>query len=142
MLAAVVLYGLGYAESWQLTRTRGGWQLICWALVLSLPVSVPLAWAWAPPSWSEVGWQGLASLGYVTVFSMLVGFVFWYRGLALGGCRGCGAAAAGADLPRVPMGGLLLSEPTDPSLTVTCAAVLGCVVASKRFRGVVARVLR
>lgn len=37
MLAAVLVCGLGYAEGAVLSRRLGGWQVICWALVLSLP---------------------------------------------------------------------------------------------------------
>ena len=36
MLAAVVVCGLGYAEGARLSRTLAGWQVISWALVLSL----------------------------------------------------------------------------------------------------------
>ena len=35
MFAAIVVCGLGYAEGAQLSRKLGGWQVICWALVLS-----------------------------------------------------------------------------------------------------------
>ena len=53
------------------------------ALVLSLPLSLPLAaltWPAAPQSTAAWG-----ALGYVAVFSMWLGFFAWYRGLALGG---------------------------------------------------------
>src|SRR3984957_8291350 len=39
MLAAVVVCGLGYAEGAKLSRTLGGWQVISWALVFSLPAT-------------------------------------------------------------------------------------------------------
>lgn len=48
MLLAVLICGLGYAEGARLSRTLGGWQVISWALVLSLPLMAPLAWLWAP----------------------------------------------------------------------------------------------
>jgi drug/metabolite transporter (DMT)-like permease len=63
----------------------GGPQAIAWALVLSLPLLLPLS-LW-------LGWSGgfaaspraWAGFAYVSVFSMLIGFFFWYKGLALGG---------------------------------------------------------
>ncbi|MGN6153275.1 MAG: DMT family transporter, partial [Lysobacteraceae bacterium] len=85
MLAAIVACGLGYAEGARLSRRLGGWQVICWALVLALPVMLPLALATMPATFAHVrppAWIGLA---YVSLFSMLIGFVFWYRGLAAGG---------------------------------------------------------
>ena len=39
MLAAIVVCGLGYAEGASLSRKLGGWQVICWALAISLPVA-------------------------------------------------------------------------------------------------------
>ncbi|ODA18952.1 transporter, partial [Achromobacter xylosoxidans] len=90
MLAAIVVCGMGYAEGARLSRTLGGWQVISWALVLSLPVMLPLTLLTWPPSFAQVtpaGWIGLA---YVSLFSMLIGFVFWYRGLAQGGIAAVG----------------------------------------------------
>ena len=36
MIASVIVSGLGYAEG-ALTKALGGWQVICWALIVSLP---------------------------------------------------------------------------------------------------------
>jgi drug/metabolite transporter (DMT)-like permease len=57
--------------------------VICWALVLSLPVTLPLgALSWPRTALPAAAWVGFA---YVAVFSMWLGFFAWYRGLALGG---------------------------------------------------------
>ena len=85
MLAAIVACGLGYAEGARLSRDLGGWQVISWALVLSLPLMLPLTWLTWPASFDGVDAAALWGLAYVSLFSMLIGFVFWYRGLALGG---------------------------------------------------------
>ena len=55
MLFAIVLCGLGYAEGAKLSRTPGGWQVISWALVLSLPVMIPLVFLLFPSSVANVG---------------------------------------------------------------------------------------
>ncbi len=85
MLAAVALCGLGYAEGAALSRQLGGWQVIGWALILALPLMLCAAWLTQPASFSAVAPAAWVSLGYVSLFSMLVGFIFWYRGLAAGG---------------------------------------------------------
>lgn len=43
-----------------------------------------------PPSFSVIAAPAWAGLAYVSLFSMLIGFFFWYRGLAQGGIAGVG----------------------------------------------------
>lgn len=85
MLASIIVCGLGYAEGARLTKDLGGWQVICWALVMSLPLMMLLTFITLPANLSAISQQAWISLGYVSVFSMLIGFVFWYRGLSIGG---------------------------------------------------------
>ncbi|PMZ43126.1 EamA family transporter, partial [Pseudomonas sp. GW247-3R2A] len=71
-------------------KTLGGWQVISWALVVSLPIVAPLTWWLTPSSFSGISAPAWLSLAYVSLFSMLIGFVFWYRGLAQGGIAAVG----------------------------------------------------
>ncbi|HEX3634782.1 MAG TPA: DMT family transporter, partial [Paraburkholderia sp.] len=64
MLAAIIVCGLGYAEGARLSRHLGGWQVISWALVLSLPVMLPLAWWTRPASFEGVSHAALWGLAY------------------------------------------------------------------------------
>ncbi len=80
MIAAVLACGLGYAEGARLSRRLGGWQVISWALVLSLPVMLPLALWTLPEDLGAVSTSGWLALAYVSLFSMMIGFIFWYRG--------------------------------------------------------------
>lgn len=133
MLAAIVLCGLGYAEGASLSRRLGGWQVISWALLLALPVMAVLAISTAPGGWSGISrpeWLGLA---YVSVFSMLVGFVFWYRGLALGGIAGVGQLQLLQPFFGLALAGLLLGEPVAWSMILVTALVVCCVFGAKRF---------
>ena len=132
MLGAIVLGGLGYAEGATLSRRLGGLQVISWALVLSLPVMAIVALASAPASTAAVttgAWLGLA---YVSVFSMYVGFVFWYRGLALGGIAGVGQLQLLQPFMGLFLAGALLGEPVAPGMVAACAVVVLCVVGARR----------
>lgn len=42
LLGAVLAAAIGYAEGAILARTFGAWQVICWSLVLSVPVLLPI----------------------------------------------------------------------------------------------------
>ncbi|WP_163579313.1 EamA family transporter, partial [Klebsiella pneumoniae] len=81
---------LGYAEGARLSRRLGGWQVISWALVVSLPLMLPLTLYIMPHDWSVIGQGAWLGLAYVSLFSMLIGFIFWYRGLAQGGIAAVG----------------------------------------------------
>ena len=133
MVAAVLLCGLGYAEGATLSRRLGGWQVISWALVLALPAMAAVAFWTLPPSWRGIGLPVWAGFAYVSVFSMLVGFVFWYRGLALGGIAGVGQLQLLQPFFGLTLAGLLLHEPVPPAMVAVTALVVLCVAGAKRF---------
>ncbi|MDH1702441.1 DMT family transporter [Comamonas terrigena] len=132
MLLAVAVCGLGYAEGAKLSRSLGGWQVISWALVLSLPVMLPLTlWLW-PADLGAVrapAWWGLA---YVALFSMWLGFVFWYRGLAQGGIAAVGQLQLLQPLLGLALAAWLLGEAVSPAMLAVTVAVIACVAGAKR----------
>jgi drug/metabolite transporter (DMT)-like permease len=133
MLAAIVLCGLGYAEGARLTRSLGGWQVISWALVLALPVMLPAAVLMAPASLDGVGVPALAALAYVSLFSMLIGFVFWYRGLSQGGIAKVGQLQLLQPFMGLALAALLLHEPVGPALVLVALCVVACVAGARRY---------
>ncbi|MCM2472084.1 DMT family transporter [Rhizobium sp. CG5] len=133
MLAAIVVCGLGYAEGAKLSRALGGWQVICWALVLSLPMMLALSLATLPPSFAAIGSPAWAGLAYVSLFSMLIGFIFWYRGLAQGGIAAVGQLQLLQPFFGLALAASLLHEPVSPSLLIVTLCVVGCVAGAKRF---------
>ena len=83
LLAAMLCAAVGYGYGARLSQQMRAEHVICWVLVMALPLTLPLAivnWPATPPRASA--WWGFA---YVAVFSMWLGFFAWYRGLALGG---------------------------------------------------------
>ena len=133
MVAAIVVCGLGYAEGATLSRRLGGWQVISWALVLALPVMIVLGAATLPAHWSGIGAPAWLGLGYVSVFSMLVGFIFWYRGLALGGIAGVGQLQLLQPFFGLSLAALLLGEPVAWTMIAVTALVVLCVAGARRF---------
>ena len=133
MLAAVVTCGLGYAEGARLSHTLGGWQVISWALVLSLPIMLALTvWRW-PSSFTNISVSAWIGLLYVSVFSMFIGFIFWYRGLALGGIAAVGQLQLLQPFMGLMLAALLLHETVSTGMiTSTLGAVL-CVIGAKKY---------
>jgi drug/metabolite transporter (DMT)-like permease len=133
MVAAVVACGLGYAEGARLSRRLGGWQVISWALVVALPVMALIAALTLPEVWTGIGGPAWLGLAYVSVFSMLVGFVFWYRGLALGGIAGVGQLQLLQPFFGLALAGLLLGEPVAWGMIAVTGLVVLCVAGAKRY---------
>ena len=83
LLAAVVSAASGYVSGAQLSARMPPEQVICWVLVLSLPLTVPVSVAyWPDTAIRPSSWIGFI---YVALFSMWLGFFAWYRALAIGG---------------------------------------------------------
>ncbi|WP_166381089.1 DMT family transporter [Catellatospora methionotrophica] len=134
LLVAVVLCGLGYAEGGALSRELGGARTICWALLLSLPVTVPVTLAAGladPPRADTTGW---AAFGYLTAISMFLGFFAWYAGLARGGIAQVGQIQLAQPVLTLAWSALLLGETVTAASIVAALVVLGCVVLIQRTR--------
>ncbi len=83
LLGAMLCAAVGYGYGARLSQHMQPEHVICWALVIALPLTLPLAaWTWPTATLNTSAWLGFA---YLAVFSMWLGFFAWYRGLALGG---------------------------------------------------------
>jgi drug/metabolite transporter (DMT)-like permease len=133
MLLAILACGLGYAEGAKLSKTLGGWQVISWALVVSLPIVAPLTWWLTPASFSGISAPAWWSLAYVSLFSMLIGFVFWYRGLAQGGIAAVGQLQLLQPFFGLALAATLLHEQVSLGMLGVTVAVILCVVGARRF---------
>jgi drug/metabolite transporter (DMT)-like permease len=133
MLAAIVVCGLGYAEGGRLSRKLGGWQVISWALVLSLPVMLVLGLMTMPPSFGSIGESAWLGLAYVALFSMLIGFIFWYRGLAQGGIAAVGQLQLLQPFFGLALAALLLHEEVNDLMVLATVGVVACVAGARRF---------
>ncbi|MEO9339729.1 DMT family transporter [Mesorhizobium sp. SB112] len=133
MIAAVILCGWGYAEGAVLSRRYGGWQVICWALLLGLPFMLPLAIVTLPSTWGDITVPAWIGLAYVSVFSMLVGFVFWYRGLAIGGTATVGQLQLLQPFLGLLLAGLLLGEHVAWTMIAAALLVVVFVALAKKF---------
>jgi len=133
MVLAIILCGLGYAEGAKLSSSIGGWQVISWALVISLPFMLPLMFFLFPSSIEQVepiSWIGLA---YISIFSMFVGFIFWYRGLALGGIAAVGQLQLLQPFLGLFLAASILHEQVSFWMIGTTLGVILCVAGSRKF---------
>ena len=134
LLVGLALCALGYAEGGALARELGGWQTICWALLLSLPVVAPLALVAGSratcPAAPTRGWGSPTC----RVVSMFLGFFAWYAGLARGGVAKIGQVQLAQPVLTLVWAAALLGEEVGLATVAASLAVLLCVVATQRTR--------
>jgi len=82
---AVISVSIGYAVGGRLSKELGGWQVICWALVISFPFIIIPTINYAPQSLFDFSLSTYIGFLYLTIISQLFGFFLWYKGLAMGG---------------------------------------------------------
>jgi len=64
---------------------------------------------------------------------MMVGFIFWYRGLVLGGISGVGQLQLLQPFFGLLLAAVFLGEPVAWGMIASAAAVVVCVAGAKRF---------
>jgi len=107
--------------------------VISWALVLSLPAMLVLAAVQWPANLAAVGAPAWLGLAYVSLFSMLIGFMFWYRGLAQGGIAAVGQLQLLQPFFGLALAASLLHEAVSPGMVGVTLAVILCVIGAKKF---------
>ena len=76
---------VGYVEGGELSRKMNPRSVISWALVISLPVNIVMSYVTFNTQYVHAGPIAWTSFLYLSLFSMFIGFFFWYEGLAVGG---------------------------------------------------------
>ncbi len=135
LLVAIAIAGLGYAEGGALSREYGGWRVICWAIILALPVTVPVtgvAVLVAPQRPVTAG--ALAGLAYVGTMSMCLGFFAWYHAMATGGVARIGRLQLAQPALTVAWSALLLGEQVSWLSAAAAAAVIAATAAGRNAR--------
>jgi drug/metabolite transporter (DMT)-like permease len=131
LLLAVVSTAVGYVAGARVAAELPAEQVICWVLVLSLPLTVPMSLASWPDAPVRVGaWGGFA---YVTLFSMWLGFFAWYRGLALGGTVRVSQVQLVQPFLALLFAVPVLGETLDATTVLFSLAVIAVVFVSKKM---------
>lgn len=131
LLAAMGCAAIGYAYGARLSQRMPAEFVICWALVIALPITLPLALATRPhAALPTSAWIGF---GYVAVFSMWIGFFAWYRGLALGGTVRVSQVQLVQPFLSMLFAVPLLRERLDLLTTAFALAVIATVFAGRRM---------
>jgi len=92
-----------------------------------------VAFLYRPVSFAAIETPALIGLAYVSLFSMLIGFIFWYRGLSQGGIAAVGQLQLLQPFFGLTLAATLLHESVTWSMLAVTVAVILCVAGAKRF---------
>ncbi|NEE17846.1 DMT family transporter [Streptomyces sp. SID7499] len=135
LFAALLVCAAGYTEGGRLARIMPGWQVIGWALVLCLPLTVPVAALALAHEPVHLTAHSVTGLLWVAVGSQFVGLVVWYRGMAAIGIPKASQLQLAQPLLTLVWSVLLLGEHLTVAAPLTAAAVLVCIAVTQRSRG-------
>jgi drug/metabolite transporter (DMT)-like permease len=134
LFASVAICGTGYAFSGTLSRRMPGWEVISWAVAISLPGLLPLSLYLWPRDVIMVPWSSWAGLLYLALISQYFGFWLWNNALALGGVARMGQIQLLQPFATLALAALLLGETIDFRIILFATAVVVVVALGLRAR--------
>ncbi len=134
LMVAVGVCGTGYAFAGTLSRRMPGWEVISWAVVLSLPVLAPLTLMLWPDNAADAPWPSWAGLAYVAFVSQYLGFWLWNNALAAGGVARIGQLQLLQPFATLAIAALVLGETVDLRMIFFATAVVVVVGIGLRAR--------
>ena len=135
LLAALAVAAVGYAEGGRLARKMPGWQVIAWGLLLSLPVSLPVTLVALAHETPHPTAAAIVGMAYVSLFSMFLGFLAWYRGLAGAGVAKASQIQLAQPMLTIAWSVPVLGESAGAPAVLTGVVVAACVLVTQRTRG-------
>ncbi len=135
LFGALLVCAAGYTEGGRLARVMPGWQVIGWALVLCVPLTVPMAAVALSFEPVHLTAHSVTGLLWVAAGSQFLGLVVWYRGMAAIGIPKASQLQLAQPLLTLVWSVLLLGEHLTVAAPLTAAAVLICIAVTQRARG-------
>ncbi|MFJ9681483.1 DMT family transporter [Streptomyces sp. NPDC101194] len=132
LFGALLVCAAGYTEGGRLAGIMPGWQVVGWALVLSLPLAVVGAAVALPSEPVRATAHGVLGLLWVAAGSTFLGLYVWYRGMAEIGVPRASQLQLAQPLLTLVWSFFLLGEEVSAAAPVAAVAVLVCIAATQR----------
>jgi len=123
LACAALSAACGYVISGKLARTRPGWEVISWALVVTAPLSLAGTFFTWETGIHAPDAHALMALAYLALGSMFAGFIFWNWGMAIGGIARVGQVQLLQSFVTLGLSALLLGETVTPVMLGFALAV-------------------
>lgn len=129
---AAISAALGYALGGRLANSLPGWEVICWALVFTLPLTLPVFLWQLGETWQTVSTTHWLGFLYLAFISQLLGFFLWYHSLALGGITRISQLQLLQPFVTLTAAWLWMEEPFHVSNLIAAGLIVGIVSITQR----------
>jgi drug/metabolite transporter (DMT)-like permease len=134
LLGSIASGAIGYTLSGRLLQAMRGWEVICWAVVATLPIALPATWVLWPPDLAEVPAQAWVALGYVAIVSQVLAFFLWNAAMAIGGIARIAQLQLLQPFTIVALAAVVNGESIDAETILFAAAVVATVLIGQRMQ--------
>jgi drug/metabolite transporter (DMT)-like permease len=134
LVGSIVSSAIGYTLLGRLSFGLPGWEVICWALVITLPLAIPGALVLWPAHAAAIPVSAWAAFLYVALMSQLFGFFAWNAGLALGGIARVSQMQLLQPFVIVGLAAVINHEPVEIETLLFAAAVVASVMIGRTMR--------
>jgi drug/metabolite transporter (DMT)-like permease len=134
LVGSIVSAALGYTLSGRLMPAMRGWEVICWAVVATLPITLPATWLLWPPDFAAVPIQAFAALGYLAIVSQVLAFFVWNAAMAIGGIARVAQLQLLQPFAIVALAALINGERIEAETILFAIAVVATVLIGQRMQ--------
>jgi drug/metabolite transporter (DMT)-like permease len=135
LFGAITASAVGYTFSGRLTAQMPGWEVISWALVMALPISLPAAALTMPADPMQIALKPWLAVLYVALFSQWIAFFAWNAGMAIGGIARVSQVLLLQPFVTFALAAWFNDETITLQILLFAAAVVATVAISTRTRG-------
>ncbi|MFE7359134.1 DMT family transporter [Streptomyces sp. NPDC057543] len=132
LFGALLVCAAGYTEGGRLAGVMPGWQVVGWALIVSLPLAVAGAAIALPLEPVRPTAHGVIGLVWVAAGSTFLGLYVWYRGMAEIGVPRASQLQLAQPMLTLVWSLLVLGEKVSAAAPVAAIAVLVCIAVTQR----------
>ena len=133
LLIACLANGISYAVGGNLSRTMNAKEVISWSLVIALPINALFSILTFESNYLQADLIAWSSFLYLSIFSMFIGFFFWYGGMAIGGISRVSQVQLLQPFCTLFASAILVSEPITAINIIFASLVIATVMIGRKM---------
>ena len=133
LLIACLANGISYAVGGNLSRTMNAKEVISWSLVIALPINALFSILTFESNYLQADLIAWSSFLYLSIFSMFIGFFFWYGGMAIGGISRVSQVQLLQPFCTLFASAILVSEPITGINIIFASLVISTVMIGRKM---------